>query len=759
MDRIRVNIRINGIVQGIGFRPFLHRRMVEYGLSGWIRNTSEGVEIEAEGPEGNADGFLRELESSAPALASIENISIEKSAELKGHCGISILPSHAMARRSTLISPDVATCPDCLKELFDPADRRHRYPFINCTNCGPRFTIIRDLPYDRCSTTMAPFAMCPDCAAEYENIADRRYHAQPDCCPACGPELYFLDGDGRRLQGDPLSLAAKYLRDGKIIAVKGLGGMHLACRFDDPAIVDRLRRRKMRDEKPLAIMCRDLDIVRRFCALSPEEEAVLGSYARPIVLLRKKNSAALRQLSENKYLGVMLPYTPVHHLLLSAGPDCLVMTSANISELPIITSNAGALEKLRGVADGFLLNNREIENRCDDSLLYVLDGKPYFLRRSRGYVPHPLKLRGARGCFLACGAEQKASFCLSRNEQLFQGAHTGDLKNAETFDHYEKQIALFEHLFDIRPERIACDLHPDYLSTDYAQRRAKAENIPLLPVQHHHAHMAACMADNELEGECIGVIWDGTGFGSDGSAWGGEFFTGGYSGFSRAGTMRPIRLPGGDRAIKEIWRIGASLMRDAGLDPREIFPESGKICAMLDAGLNCPASHGMGRLFDGVCAIAGIRSAAGYEGQGAVLLEAAAEEDCREIYPHEIPIENGMFILDHRSMTAGICRDVREAVPAGRVAARFMNTLVRAAQDICARIRRDTGLGRVVLSGGVFQNMYLLDRLTAALEGDGFAVFRHCRVSTNDEGISFGQLAILERGSGTNVPCSTAEDC
>lgn len=760
MDGIRVNIQVCGIVQGVGFRPFLHRQMEQLSLSGWIRNTSEGVEIEAEGREADADALVFSIKNHAPVLAAVEEVRVERFARLKGYENITILPSRHMDKRNTLVSPDVATCPDCLRELFDSKDRRSHYPFINCTNCGPRFSIIRDLPYDRCNTTMTRFAMCPDCAAEYERIADRRYHAQPDCCGDCGPELFFLDGEGKKQTGDPIRLAADALRAGKIIAVKGLGGVHLACRWNDSEIVRELRSRKRRDEKPLAVMCRDLETVRKHCRLSAEEQVLLTGHARPILLLEKRNAEDFPHLSDNRCLGVMLPYTPVHHLLLDAVGESLVMTSANLSDLPIIIENGEAVQKLRGVADGFLLNNRDIENRCDDSLARVVSGKSYFLRRSRGYAPLPVYLYGGKGGTLACGAEQKASFSLSRGRQVFLSAHIGDLKNAETLNHYEKQIALFERLFDVKPERIVCDLHPDYLSADYARRRAGREKLPLMTVQHHHAHMASCMADNGLEGSCIGIIWDGTGYGTDGTIWGGEFLAGDYRGFERAGSLRPMKLPGGDRAVKEIWRVGASLMLDAGLEPAAAFPDQNthSISALLAAGLNCPLSSGMGRLFDGVSAIIGIRQAAGYEGQGAVLLEAAADEGCVEAYPVEIVFENGMHIYDYRSMVAAVCADMAEGLPAGRIAARFMNTLVCMAREMCRRIRAGSGLNRVVLSGGVFQNMFVLKRLAAGLGEDGFEVYHHLRVSTNDEGISFGQLAIAERGGGIDVPCGTAEN-
>lgn len=760
MKKTRANIRVKGVVQGVGFRPFIHRQMTQYALAGWIRNTSEGVEIEAEGDEVSLDQFVRELRTGAPKLASIETVQVEKFEELKGYREFSIIGSKTMTMRNTLVSPDVGICDDCLRELFDKNDRRYHYPFINCTNCGPRFTIIKDIPYDRCKTTMAPFAMCPDCEAEYRDIANRRYHAQPDCCSVCGPELFFADANGNRMDGDPVSLAAECLWRGEVVAVKGLGGIHLACRCDDPAVVKKLRMRKRRDEKPFAVMCRDLETVERYCELSAEETAALTGYRRPIVLLKKKDKNALSHLSENQYVGVMLPYTPVHHLLFTVSPDCLVMTSANLSDTPIVIKNEEAMEKLRGIADGFLLNNREIENRCDDSLLWIVRGREYPVRRSRGYVPFPVTLENGMGQTLACGAEQKAAFSVSKRDHVFQSPHIGDLKNAETLENYESQIALFERLFDIKPERIVCDLHPDYLSTVYAETRAKRDGIPLLRVQHHHAHMASCMADNKLEGPCIGVIWDGTGYGTDGTAWGGEFLTGDYAAFQRKGSLRSMRLPGADRAVKELWRTGTALLLDAGIDPEVFFlnKNAKSVEAMISADINCPRSTSMGRLFDGVCAIIGIKQTASYEGQGAVLLEAASVEDCDRRYPYEIVREHGRYVFDYRMMIRAICQEKREGIPVGILAAAFMNTVIGMAEEMCGFIRKETGLNRVVFSGGTFQNMYMLKRLFQGLQEDGFEVFCHERVATNDEGVSFGQTAIAEKGGGAYVSCGTPED-
>lgn len=742
----RVLIHIHGIVQGVGFRPFIHKQVRAYRLAGTIKNTSSGVELELEGERAELERFIDDLPRKAPKLAVIERVETEFSAELKHFTDFEILQSKTEAQRNTLISPDIGICDDCLRELRDPADRRYRYPFINCTNCGPRFTIIKDVPYDRAKTSMSAFPMCPDCDREYHDIENRRYHAQPDCCPDCGPHVFYLDAEGKPVPGDAIELARAALKAGKIVAIKGLGGIHLACRCDEPGIAQTLRRRKQRDEKPFAVMCRDVDCVRKICAVSAEEEALLTSFRRPIVLLQKRGRGALEHLSENNYVGVMLPYTPLHVLLFGDDIDMLVMTSANLSDTPIVYRNDEAAERLRGIADGFLLHDREIQTRCDDSLCYCLDGEAYFARRSRGYVPFPVSVHEDAGMCLACGAEQKASFCLSKGNYVFPSQHIGDLKNIETLENYERQIRHFEKLFDIRPTAIACDLHPDYLSTAYAAERSGEEGIPLVRVQHHHAHLAACMADNALSGEVIGLVWDGTGYGTDGTTWGGECLVGGYDGFSRVGSIRPIPLVGGDLVTKEPLRVAWALRRDAGLPTEE---ENGALYeTMLQSGLNCPLSSGMGRLFDGVSAMIGVKTRCSYEGQGAILLEAAATDD-DGLYPIAWEEENSLLRFDWRESIRAVRSDLDRGTDRGVIAARFMNALVDMGVRQCIRAREQSGLERVVLSGGSFQNMYMMHRLPEALRRAGFTVYHHRRVSTNDEGISLGQLlvarAVLER--------------
>lgn len=755
MGKIRVHIDVKGIVQGVGFRPFVHKLVLEHALAGWVRNNSSGAELELEGAKDEIDQFLLRMKEEKPKLALIESIETRILDQLQYDVGFQIIKSDQFEKMNTLISPDVCTCDDCLRELFDPDDRRYRYPFINCTNCGPRFTIIKAIPYDRDKTTMDHFPMCDECREEYHTITNRRYHAQPDCCEVCGPQIYMMDHEGRKMNGDAITLAQNYLEENKIIAVKGLGGFHLACRMDEPELARELRARKHRDEKPFAVMCADLEEVRKICIVSEAEERLLINDARPIVLLEKKEKNSYSHISENHRIGVMLPYTPIHFLVLSGNVKCMIMTSANLSDCPIMYKNEEALKCLNGIADGYLMHDREIYVRCDDSLAWVVDREAYFSRRSRGYVPMPIRVEGSSKNILACGAEQKATFGLSKNGYLFPSQHIGDLKNLETYENYEEQIAHFETLFEVKPEMIVCDLHPDYMSTTYAQSRAEKEHLTLVRVQHHHAHMASCMADNHLEKPCIGIIWDGTGFGMDNTAWGGEFLIGDYKNFSRMGSLRKMYLAGGDKATKEIWRIGCALALDA--DCSWEFPEDKKnlVKRMIEGRVNSFATSSIGRLFDGVSALLGIKEKVTYEGQGAILLEAAANETKRR-YPYEIQ-EKEVLEFDYRPMIRSILKDVSSGVPVEECAAAFMNTLVDMAVSMCCRIKKRTGLGSVVMSGGSFQNIYMLERLVAQLSSEGFEVFHHRRVAANDEGLSLGQLMIAEKGGSQYVPCSTFE--
>ncbi len=766
----RVHVEIRGIVQGVGFRPFLNRLAEKYGVTGWARNTSGGVEAELEGGAEKISGFLREIRENPPPLSVVESVDAAKRDSLAGYRDFSIRPSAASAD-FTLISPDIALCPDCARELADPKNRRFRYPFINCTNCGPRYTIVRQLPYDRAQTSMQDFPMCPDCSREYGDIDDRRYHAQPDCCDVCGPHAFFCDASGVEQPGDPLLLAQKLLAAGGIVAVKGIGGIHLACDAENAQAVERLRRRKNRPARPLALMCRSLQEVRRICDISSEEEALLESPRRPIVLVKKKERASFSACAWGPRLGVMLPYTPLHLMLLDGtggGPSILVMTSANRSGCPVVLENHEALQQLAQIADGFLLHNRAIVNRCDDSLVSAWQGGAYFFRRSRGYAPQPLTARQDADGICAFGAEQKASFALGRGRYIFLSPHIGDLKNWETLEHYRETLAAYRRLFRIEPAFLACDLHPDYFSTREAESLAQSRGLPLLKIQHHWAHMAACMEDNSLSGPAFGIVWDGTGLGTDGSIWGGEFLTGDFHSFSRCGSIRPIALAGGDRAVWEIGRIALSLLDDASL-PSKSAPlpaeKIGAVLSMLHSGVACPKASSIGRLFDGVYALLSGTGCVSYEGEGASRLEALSpreEPDWSAPQLHEYPIvfytQDGLRLFDTRPLVRAVAGDFYAHVPVGEIAQKFMAALCRMALEQCAALnpRRLP----VVLSGGVFLNRFLLSGTTELLRREGFSVYCHKRVSTGDEGICLGQMAIAreQRRRMQNVSCHSNEN-
>lgn len=751
-----MKIEVKGIVQGVGFRPFIHKLVETYSLNGWVKNTSSGVIIEIEGKREALNKFVIDIKDKSPKLSFIDSIDSEILNGMKNYKDFKIIKStEENFERFTLISPDVCVCEECTKELLDTNNRRYKYPFINCTNCGPRFTIIKDIPYDREKTTMKDFKLCDSCKVEYEELEDRRYHAQPNCCPKCGPELYFTDNVGTRIQGDPITIARQYILEDKIIAIKGLGGFHLVCNANNPEVVKEIRKRKQRDEKPFAIMCRNVEVVKKWCFVNAMELELLESSKRPIVLLKKKNGDMDITSSDNNYLGVMLPYTPVHFLLFEKDIDTVIMTSGNISDTPILYKNEEAIKALREIAHGFLLNNREIHVRCDDSLVRVFEGKEYLIRRSRGYVPFPIKLSTKMDNILACGGEQKANFALSRSEYVFMSQHIGDMKNMETLQNYTSQISHFENMFDIKPEMIACDYHPDYMSTQYGEDRARRDKIPLHYIQHHHAHMASCMGDNNLKEDVIGVVWDGTGYGVAGEIWGGEFLIGGYSNFERFGSIRPIMLPGGDKAIKEIYRIAYAIL----FDTLGYIPEKYKVTQNADVlervmqeEVNCPKASSMGRLFDGIAAILKIKLIASYEGQGAIALEGVGDKiETEEIYEFDIYKSGDINVIDWRRLVKQILLDVENKVEVGIISAKFMNTVAKMAGNMLKTIATQNNIKEVVLSGGVFQNMYILVRVKREIEKLGFKVYVHNRVSTNDEGIALGQILIAQNGG--SVKC------
>jgi hydrogenase maturation protein HypF len=713
------------------------------------------VLIEVEGETSVLDRFLTELSTLAPPLAQIDDIHWSAQPP-RGDADFRIQPSEAGTAGQIFISPDIATCPDCLAELVDPADPRYLYPFLNCTNCGPRLTIITGAPYDRECTTMKTFPMCPRCRAEYDDPANRRFHAQPTACAFCGPRLILLDAQGKAREEDPLTYTAEALKRGLIGAVKSLGGYHLACRADDARVVAELRRRKHRDEKPFALMVNDLAAARQLCEVGPAEEKLLVSPRRPIVLLRRRPETAVAEevAPRNPTLGVMLPYTPLHYLLMR-GVDRLplVMTSGNRSDEPIVYEDGEALPTLGTIADFFLTNDRPIYLRCDDSVTRVVAGLEMPIRRSRGYAPQPLTLPfSCPQPLLALGGQLKATFALAQGRHAFLSHHLGDLDHYAAYRAFQEAIEHYERLFDIQPRILVHDLHPEYASTRYAAQRAASSGVKLVAVQHHHAHLASCMAEHGLRGPVIGVSFDGTGYGTDGAIWGGEFLTGDYRGFHRAAHFRYVPLPGGDQAIREPWRMAVSCLVDAGeqsdrllgkVSPRALAT----IERMIERRFLSPLTSSAGRLFDAVSALAGIRQSVSYEGQAAMELEwLAAQEAPAGVYPFEVAQEQGEatpgLLLDFRPLIRAVCADVRGGVAAGIIARRFQTTLVEAISCVCQRIQKASGLTTVVLSGGVFLNVLLTTETTARLTADGFGVYRQQRVPPNDGGLSLGQLAI-----------------
>ncbi|HEY7266143.1 MAG TPA: carbamoyltransferase HypF [Solirubrobacterales bacterium] len=744
--RQRLRVRVEGTVQGVGFRPFVYRVADELGLAGWVLNDSRGVLIEVEGERDALDALLERLRGEGPPLAVVERVA-EETVAVTGETGFRITESAEGGEGEAAVSPDVATCDDCLTELLDPDDRRHRYPFTNCTNCGPRFTIVRGVPYDRPLTTMATFELCERCRAEYEDPLDRRFHAQPNACPDCGPSLRLLDAAGRPVaEGNELSLeaASLALAEGRILAVKGLGGYHLACRADDEAAVAELRARKHREDKPFALMAPSAEAALELVELDEAAGALLASRERPIVLAPRRPDApvACSVAPASRELGVMLPYSPLHHLLLADCAAVLVMTSANVSDEPIAYRDTEALERLAAIADLFLAHDRPIETRTDDSVVRVVADRPLFLRRSRGYVPRDLPLAAPRP-ILACGAELKSTFCLAKGERAWVGHHIGDLKNYETLRSFTEGIEHFESLFAVEPEIVAHDLHPEYLSTKYALERDGVETVG---VQHHHAHLAACLAEHGEAGPAVAAIFDGTGYGTDGTVWGGELLVGDRRGFERAGHLHPVRMPGGERAIRQPWRMACSWLLET-LGPEPPLPpllagevsegEWSKVAQLAAGGLASPVTTSAGRLFDAVAALCGVRAEVNYEGQAAVELEAAADPAVRDAYP--LP---GTEVLDARETIRAILADLGAGLPVPAVAAKLHNAVAEASARACAEIAASEGIGLAVLSGGVFQNRLLLERTAEALERAGLRVLTPRLLPPNDGGIAYGQAAV-----------------
>ncbi len=763
--RSRLRIEVGGAVQGVGFRPTVYRVATALGLAGWVSNTAQGVVIEIEGPDASVAGFADRLRAEMPPLAVVRSLQIQ-SAPVQGEAAFCIRSSDVRGDRRTLLLPDVATCPACLAEIRAAQDRRAGYPFTNCTHCGPRFSIIEGLPYDRPRTTMRGFALCPDCRREYKEPADRRFHAQPTACPHCGPRLTLYERQGAAWlpsaeKGDALQRAAAALRSGRIAAVKGLGGFHLMADAGDAQAVRTLRERKGREEKPLALMVADLEQARTLVELDDDAAALLASPAAPIVLLPRRADApvAAAVAPSSTTLGIMLPYTPLHHLLMAEMGRPLVATSGNRSDEPICTRNEQAFATLGSIADLFLVHDRPIARHVDDSVLRISGGAPRFLRRARGYAPLPVPLSRSGPPLLAVGGHLKNTIALTVGADCFLSQHIGDLETPEAFAAFERVIADFVRLYESPPALIAHDLHPDYASSQWA-RRVAAEGgagieagLPRITVQHHHAHLAACLADNGLDGDlqtpALGVVWDGSGYGSDGTVWGGEFLSGTAADFARTAHLRTFRLPGGEAAVREprraalalLWELdGAQALEDATLPPVADFTPAERtlVARMLDAGLNAPLTSSAGRLFDGIAALMGLRQRAGFEGQAAMLLEAAVDWDERGAYPLALRQGDAALLLDWEPLLRALLADCARGVATGIMAARVHRGL---AQGIAAVAQR-VGLSRVALTGGCFQNRVLSEWTASELRTMGFEVLQHRQVPANDGGLSLGQAAV-----------------
>jgi len=760
------SISVRGIVQGVGFRPFVYGLAAKHNLKGWVYNTSEDVRIDVEGKAEAIQQFEQQLQTEAPPLAHIENITVEYHRPV-GYKDFEIRQSQAQRGKYQLISPDVGTCQACLDELLNPEDRRYRYPFTNCTNCGPRFTIIEGMPYDRPKTTMRYFQMCPQCQTEYDNPLDRRFHAQPNACPRCGPQVRLVDNEGNLVNdSNPIAAAGQLLKKGKIVAIKGLGGFLLACDATDARAVRALRQRKKRPSKPFAIMVADLQEAKKHCYVLPEEEKLLTSAQSPIVLMIwKEGSSVSREVAPNLwFLGVMLPYTPLHHILLKDTGLPLVMTSGNLSEEPIARDNDEALRRLSGIADYFLTHNRDIYSGYDDSVAVVERGTSQLVRRARSYAPYPIRLPFKTKQVLGCGAEEKNTFCLTKDNYAFVSQHIGDMENVETLEHFDDTISLYKRLFHIEPEVVAHDLHPDYLATKYAHELSESA-MKLVPVQHHHAHIASCMADNGVESPVIGVAFDGTGMGVDGNIWGGEFLVADYRSFRRAGHLEYLPLPGGDAAIKRPYRTAIgyiltllgenALNGDLPVMKEADDMEIEVIKRQIERKINSPLSSSVGRLFDAISALLGIRGETDYEGQAAVELEMAAYSGVIAMnvsdkaishaqghYPYRVVEDEGIRIVLLEDLVAAVIEDLHRGVSRGKISVRFHNTVAQMIDEMCRLIADETGISQVALSGGVFQNRLLLRRAVGLLESSGFQVSTHRQVPCNDGGISLGQAVI-----------------
>ncbi len=758
----RLRLDISGIVQGVGFRPFVFGAAEKFGLKGFVGNESRGVFIEIEGEENSLRDFQNYLRENAPPLSHVTKINSFEIG-VKNSERFEIFESETEDADFTLISPDISVCEDCLRELFDENDRRFRYPFINCTNCGPRFTITKEIPYDRPNTTMREFKMCTDCQSEYDNPLDRRFHAQPNACEKCGPRVFFVDTETRK-HGDTENFEAikkttEELLYGKIVAIKGIGGFHLACDAKNEDALQNLRTRKGRVDKPFAVMCKDLEMAKRFIEMSNSEQELLTSKERPIVLLKKKDTKELSKLvaPNNQYLGVMLPYSPLHYLLFEKDLDVLVMTSGNFSNEPIVKDNDEALEKLSNLADSFLLHDREIYVQCDDSVVRSITNYELRItnsvlpiRRSRGYAPFPVELPFEVPNILAVGGELKATFCLTKENFAFMSQHIGDMENLETLESFEKSFEQMKSLFRVEPKIIACDKHPNYLSSNWARKNAEKFDAELIEVQHHHAHIASVMAENGLQNEkVIGFAFDGTGFGDDKAIWGGEVLLADYGSFERIAHLEYFPLAGGDSAVKRPYRIALSLLREAGVNWDEDLAcvntasetERNVLAKQLENNLNTIPTSSFGRLFDAIASITNVRQEITYEAQAAIEFEALVNEDLTESYEFDL-VDGDTILINWKNLVREIVRDVLEGYSVLTISAKFHNAVANLILDLSVEMEKRFDINKVALSGGCFQNVALLKKTLHLLNQNNFEVFTHSKVPPNDGGLALGQAII-----------------
>ncbi len=760
MVKERKRLEIKGIVQGVGFRPFIYRLAKNHKLKGFVFNNTKGVIVDLEGSHSNIETVLRKIKDQSPPLAQIKGIESKK-LPIKGYKDFVIKYSRKEEEKITLVSPDIATCDSCSRELLDPSDRRYKYPFINCTNCGPRFSIIKELPYDRKNTTMKKFIMCKDCRLEYENPMDRRFHAQPDACALCGPEVELLSKKRKKVNGDPFNKTIELIKKGKIVAIKGLGGFHIACDAKNNEVIKLLRKRKNRPFKPFALMVRDVDTVKKYVNVSKEEEHLLKSQRAPILLLKRKEDYGLPYeiAPNNKYIGFMLPYTPLHIMLLNTDKniDVLVMTSGNIKDDPIIYKNEDAFSYLSNIVDYFLLHNRDIHIQVDDSVLRIpLQSERLIIRRSRGYVPEPIKspIKFKKN-ILGCGGHLRNTFSLARGNEIFISHHLGRLDSLLSHVSYERGIEHFINLFNINPEVIVVDKHPGYFSTQFGKNIAFDNKKKLIEVQHHHAHIASCLIDNEVDRDVIGIAWDGTGYGDDGAIWGSEFLIANLKKFKRKAHLQYMPLPGSKKAIEEPWRMAVSyLYKLFGEDFLSIDIDFIKrlnknkwknLKIMIDRGINSPETSSMGRLFDAVSSLIGIRDKITYLGQAAIELEMIMDKDNNDFYTFDIKKEKGVYIINPLEVIHLIIEDIINSVSHSIISGKFHKGVVEMIVEVSRLLRKETDINEVAISGGVMQNLYLRNNVTKMLTKEGFKVYNHRKIPSNDGGISVGQVAIAAK--------------